>query len=98
MAYGSDFVVSPNGRWVAVWSATPPGLPQAVTLVSTDGKTCLAVPRSSQQSDIPTGFTADSRNVIVSRSESFGSPDGVQRLAQFAISSLPAKSTCLTEG
>jgi len=93
LAQASDFVVSPNGKWVAVWSSTPPDVAQTVAVVSIDGTTCLAVPRSSNENDTAAGFTADSRNVIVSRTTRGSS----QQLVGLAISSLPRKRDCTSE-
>ena len=80
----SDFLVSPNGQWVA---GEGPGDPQVthqadtvyVAAIRAPGR-CLVVPGLA---DV-WGFTADSKNVIVTRYA-----NGNQ-LRQYAISSLPS--------
>lgn len=85
----SDFLVSPNGRWVAGPGPGDPKVsPEANTiyLLSVGGRECLVVPGRS--ADIA-GFTPDSQNVIVRVYA-----HGTTALRQFAISSL--HPTCPT--
>jgi hypothetical protein len=86
----SDFLVSPNGEWIA---GTGPGDPKVdpeattVYVLSVHARMCLVVPGVS--GDIA-GFTPDSENVIVRRAYQHGS----WQLRQFALSSL--RSACPT--
>jgi hypothetical protein len=79
----NDFVVSPNGRWVAGSGASGPGDPVATTVyvLGVGAKKCLVVPGSSADA---AGFTRDSKAVIVNRNVH---PLETQ-LRQFALSSL----------
>jgi hypothetical protein len=96
----SDFVVSPDGRWIAGWaysggdSVAPP---ETVGVLSIDGKTCLSVPHSSNESDEAAGFTQDGKSVIVTR-RPFDPGEGVTsssiKLVAYPISSLPASKDC----
>lgn len=81
----NDFLVSPNGEWIAGLGAGEAPDPQALTVyvLSVHGRKCLVVP--GQSSDIA-GFTPDSRSVIVDRIYSHGKIP----LRQFTISSLRA--------
>jgi hypothetical protein len=63
----SNYVVSPNGRWLAGWNDSPHG-GERVGVVSIDGRTCLEVPRPRRSDDDEAaGFTKDSRSVRVYR-------------------------------
>ena len=79
----NDFVVSPNGEWVAGAGASGPGDPVATTVyvLGVGAKKCLAVPGTSVDA---MGFTRDSHAVIVRRNAEPGAP----QLRQFALSSL----------
>jgi hypothetical protein len=81
LAQLGNFRVSPDGHWIA---GPGPGQSRAAVTVyvrAIRGGTCLVVPGRSV--DIA-GFTPDSKNVIVIRSEAGGSTE----LRQFALSSL----------
>ena len=79
----NDFVLSPNGQWVAGPGASGPGDPVATTVyvLGVGAKKCLVVPGTSVDA---TGFTPDSQAVIVRRNPEPGKPE----LRQFALSSL----------
>lgn len=99
IASWSDFVVSPDGRWIAGYSYVGGSAAPALTVrvLSVDGKTCLAVPHGSHESDSPAGFTRDGKRVIVGR-EPYDPGNGVtggpSQLVSYAISSLPASKQC----
>jgi hypothetical protein len=92
----SDFVVSPDGRWIAGWGQGSEISPERVGVRSVEGKTCLVVPRDSHQKDEAAGFTQDSKNVIVKRwpYEPDNGATGPSQLVQYAISSLPTSKDC----
>lgn len=99
IASWSDFVVSPDGHWITGGayvggSAAPP---ETVGVLPMDGKTCLAVPHSSHESDEPAGFTHDGKSVVVTR-RPFEPNNGITssslKLVSYAISSLPASKDC----
>jgi hypothetical protein len=81
LAQLADFRVSPDGQWIA--GPGPGRSHEAVTVYvrSVRGRRCLVVPGRSV--DIA-GFTPNSKNVIVIRSETGAKRD----LRQFALSSL----------
>jgi hypothetical protein len=81
LAQLADFRVSPDGRWIA--GPGPGQAREAVTVYvrSIRGRDCLVVPGRSV--DIA-GFTPNSENAIVIRSEA----GGRKELRQFALSSL----------
>lgn len=83
----SEFLVSPDGRWMAGFAGQPPELPETVGVVSLRKPGCLVVPHGTQETDEIAGFTRDSKSVIVGRTdlESSGRPS---RLVQFALSAL----------
>jgi sugar lactone lactonase YvrE len=78
----NDFVVSPQGQWVAGAGASGPGDPVATTVyvLGVGAKKCLVVPGTSADA---AGFTRDGKAVIVQRGHS-----GKEHLRQFALSSL----------
>jgi len=88
----SDFVASPNERWLAGWADPGPHDASTVYVESPDGRTCLVVPHTTHESDTAAGFTPDSENAIVARSPF--SPNngttGASQLVQYPISALPA--------
>ena len=81
LAQLADFRVSPDGHWIA--GPGPGQSREAVTVYvrSIRGRKCLVVPGTSVEI---AGFTPNSENVIVIRSEAGGS----KQLRQFALSSL----------
>jgi hypothetical protein len=86
----SNFVVSPNQRWLAGWADAGPNETSTVDIESTKGTNCLAVPHTPHQTDTAAGFTPDGKNVIVRRMQfsTSGGPYGLARLVQYAIGSL----------
>jgi hypothetical protein len=96
IASWSNFVVSPNGRWIAGWASGPPEEAETVGVLSVAGTTCLVVPHNPHQSDEAAGFTQDSKNVIVARSPFVpnNGTTGSPQLVQYAISSLRASKHC----
>ncbi|HLX31793.1 MAG TPA: hypothetical protein VKR79_03375 [Gaiellaceae bacterium] len=96
IANWSDFVVSPDGRWIAGWDFTPPEEAGTVGVLSVDGKTCLVVPHNARLSDEAAGFTQDSKNVIVVRWPFVpnNGTTGSSQLVQYPISALPASKHC----
>jgi hypothetical protein len=78
----NDFVVSPQGQWVAGAGASGPGDPVATTVyvLGVGAKKCLVVPGTSADA---AGFTRDGKAVIVQRGHS-----GKEHPRQFALSSL----------
>jgi hypothetical protein len=62
----SNYVVSPNGRWIAGWNDSPHG-GERVGVVSVDGRTCLQVPVRQPDDDEAAGFTKDGGAVRVYR-------------------------------
>lgn len=95
----SDFVVSPDGRWIAGYAYVGGSAAPALTIgvLSIDGKTCLAVPHGSHESDSPVGFTKDGQSVVVARNPydaGNGLTGGPSHLLAYAISSLPASKEC----
>lgn len=93
------YVVSRDGRWIAGWTygyGAQESIPESVGVLSPDGKTCLAVPHNSQQSDEAAGFTRDGTSVVVRRYPYAN--DGIASqsydLVAYAISSLPAGKDC----
>lgn len=81
----NDFVVAPNGQWVAGVGAAGPGDPIATTVyvLGVAAKKCLVVPGTSADA---AGFTRDNKAVVVRRSSHSAEPE----LRQFALSSLHA--------
>jgi hypothetical protein len=82
----NDFVVSPQGQWVAGAGASGPGDPVATTVyvLAVGTKKCLVVPGTSADA---AGFTRDGASVIVQRN---ADPGKQPQLRQFALSSLHA--------
>jgi hypothetical protein len=99
IASWSDFFVSPDGRWIAGFAYVGGSVAPASTVgvLSIDGKTCLAVPHSSHESDEAVGFTRDGKSVVVKR-QPFVPNNGVTssdyKLVSYAISSLAASKDC----
>lgn len=86
----SNFVVSPDGRWVAGFAAGPPELAESVGVLSLRKRLCLEVVHGSRQTDQIAGFTRDSKGVIVERSAFIPneSATGPRQLVQFPLTSL----------
>lgn len=89
-----DFVVSPDGRWVAGFANEPPEIAETVDVVAANGRTCLVVPHTSHQSDEVAGFTRDGKGVIVRRRRFIPNnfATGASQLVPFTISALKAGS------
>lgn len=86
----SDFLVSPDQRWIAGYAASSPEQAETVDLLSLNGRTCLVVPHTSHQTDEVAGFTRDSEGVIVLRARFTPNdgPTGPSHLVQYDIASL----------
>lgn len=92
----STFVVSPDGRWIAGYDQGPPEEAETVGVIPISGARCGTVPHTAHQSDEVVGFTADSKNVIVARSDFVpnNGPTGSSSLIQYAINGLQPSSGC----
>lgn len=90
----SNFVVSPDGRWVAGFAVHPPEDAETVGVLSLRSRRCLVVPHTPHQTDEVAGFTRDSKGVIVERSGFIpnDAPTASKHLVQFALASL--HTTC----
>jgi len=65
----SDFVVSPNGRWVAGWANCGGHCAEIVEVVPITGGTCRAFPHRRDQDDSYPFFSRDSRKLTVLRQQ-----------------------------
>jgi hypothetical protein len=63
----SDFVVSPNGRWVAGWASCGGHCAETVEVVPIGGGPCRAFPHRPDQDDSYPFFSPDSRKLTVLR-------------------------------
>lgn len=63
----SNFVVSPDGRWLAGWAESGGHGPETIGVVSADGATCLAVPKPQNADDFDPSFSADGKRLFFTR-------------------------------
>ncbi len=93
----SNFVISPNGRWVAGYADTGGHRPQSVDVVPLAGGACLAVPKRPDQDVGYPSFSADSRFVSVERrhfSTKLGEDVGPFRKLRYRMAALRKVPTC----
>lgn len=87
-----EFVVSPNGRWVAGNAVPGPEAPQETVYALTPSNSrCVIVPRGAHRTDEVVGFTRDSKSVIVNTgpwNATASQPPGNGSDRQFRLSSL----------
>jgi hypothetical protein len=89
-----DFIVSPNGQWIAGDNGAGPQVSSSVFVLSIRAPKCLVVPHKPTQTDTSAkGFTPDSRNIIVQRNPFTPSsgPEGRGQLVQVSLASLQAR-------
>lgn len=86
----SDFLVSPDGQWMAGYAGAPPEESETVGVVSLRKPLCLEVPHGSHQTDEIAGFTRSSKGVIVVRRGFIPNSNatGPNQLVQFTLTSL----------
>jgi hypothetical protein len=67
IAHFSNFVVSPDGRWVAGWADCGTHGAEAVDVVAITGGQCRKVPRRADQDDNALRFSHDDRTLTIQR-------------------------------
>lgn len=93
----SNFVVSPDGRWVAGWASCGGHCAESVDVVSIAGGGCRAVPRRSDQDDSYPFFSRNSKKVTVLRQRfdlKRGEPVGATSQVTLPLSALRPVTTC----
>jgi tricorn protease-like protein len=63
----SNFVVAPDGRWVAGWADSGGHSAQLIGVVSINGNACLTVPKPKWADDSGPYFSADSKRLFFAR-------------------------------
>lgn len=93
----SDFVVSPNGRWVAGWASCGGHCAETVEVVPISGGPCRAFPHQRDDDDSSPFFSRDSRKLTVLRQHfdlKRGEPLGRSREVTLTLSELRRVRTC----
>jgi hypothetical protein len=93
----SNFVVSPNGRWMAGWASCGGHCAETVEVVPLTGGVCRKVPHRSDQDDSYPFFSRDSRSVTVLRQRfdtKLREPVGSSRQITTQLSALQPVATC----
>jgi hypothetical protein len=93
----SDFVVSPNGRWVAGWADSGGHAPETVYVVPLGGGHCLRVPRRADQDDTSPEFFNSNTSIHILRRHfdlSLGEPKGRTQIVGFRIAALGPARAC----
>jgi hypothetical protein len=67
IAHFSNFVVSPDGRWVAGWADCGTHCQESVDVVRITGGQCRTVPRRPAQDDNALRFSRDGRTLTIRR-------------------------------
>lgn len=94
----SDFVISPDGKWIVGWADNGGHGPETLNVVSINGADCRTVPRRANESDSDPRFVGKDR---LRYSRSTGKQDGIDWLyvrpegsATVSVSSLPRGAHC----
>jgi hypothetical protein len=94
----SNFVISPDGKWIAGWSDNGGHAPEALAVISINGSDCRTVPRRATESDSDPRFVGSDR---LQYSRSTGKQAGSDWLyiraessATVSVSRLPRGTHC----
>jgi len=93
----SNFVISPNGRWVAGWASCGGHCAETVEVVPLAGGACKAVRHQADQDDSYPFFSRDSSRITVDRQHfdtKRGQPTGLPYDVTVAVSALQPVPAC----